>query len=174
MELSADAGGLRLRERLQPDYGVDGLAAGLGLLARPLPSRRCAGQSPLAVATAPGRCAAGLSPLQFNPFQSFWAIREACWWDSPAGCYGCWSEVGYPAGHDRATLALAVILDVCLSILRRFHRRKLSPLIADTSIIGCSTVVYRRGASRCFCTRSADSRLYLRCCRALCIANCPL
>lgn len=110
--------------------GVDGLASGIGLFATltMLVAALLKGDMPLALATAPmaGALVAFLR-YNFNPASIFLGDSGSLLVGFLLGCYGVlWSQKAATLLAMTAPLmALAIpILDVCLSIARRFLRRR--------------------------------------------------
>lgn len=109
--------------------GVDGLAAGLGLFATvtTLVAALAQGNLTLALATAPlAGALLGFLRYNFNPASIFLGDSGSLLVGFLLGCYGVlWSQKSATLLAMTAPLmALAIpILDVCLSIVRRFLRR---------------------------------------------------
>ena len=110
--------------------GVDGLASGIGLFATitTLITALAQGNMALALATAPlaGSLVAFLR-YNFNPASIFLGDSGSLLVGFLLGCYGViWSQkCATLVGMTAPVLALAIpLLDVCLSILRRYLRRQ--------------------------------------------------
>lgn len=110
--------------------GVDGLAAGVGLFATAttLVAALMQGNLPLALATAPlAGALLGFLRFNFNPATIFLGDSGSLLIGFLLGCFGViWSQKSATMlGMTAPLMALSIpILDVCLSIARRFLRRQ--------------------------------------------------